>query len=208
MILGTPGMAQFDHVQEMQRQNQLLGIHQPIPKTAKAKKEKFKQGYIVTLTDDTLECMLSVTKDKYFVEGKNESLEVVASAVKAISYLDINEGTVVLYSLPFHRNGIIEGHLFRLIYSDKDFIIVKNNEKFIEELICSNESDYLRGRYFLDFNNQKLVPISKRNFFSLAGDFGQEVKQFVEQEKIRLKTEWDFIEAILYYKYLKYPDSE
>lgn len=207
MILG-PCMAQFDHVQEMRRQNQLLGIHQPIPKTAKAKNEKFKHGYIVTLTNDTLECTLSVTKDKYFIEDNNESLEIVATAVKGISYLDINEGNVVLYSLPFHRNGTVEGHFFRLSYRDKDFVLVKNDEKFVEELICLDEHGYLRGYYFFDLNSQQLIPVSKKNFFSLAGDFEHEVRRFVEQEKIKLKTEWDFIEAILHYKYLKYPDGE
>lgn len=207
MIL-RPGMAQFDQVQEMQRQNQYLGMHQPIPKAAKAQKEKFKQGYIVTLTNDTLECALSVTKDKYFIEDNNESLEIVAASVKSISYLDINEGNVVLYSLPFQRNGTVEGHFFRLSYRDKDFVLVKNDEKFIEELICKDERDYLRGHYFFNLNSQQLIPVSKKNFFLLAGDFEQEVKRYVEQEKIRLKTEWDFIEAILYYKYLKYPDSE
>ncbi|HEX5170583.1 MAG TPA: hypothetical protein VFW11_15510 [Cyclobacteriaceae bacterium] len=202
-------LAQVESFDAMRRRQQVMAFYQPLSlKSRNAPKDKWKHGYIVNLENDTIECTLTVKGKKYFIESDDGPNELVASAVKAVSYLDLNEGNVVLYSLPFHRNMSVEGYFFKVVYKDNDFLLVRNEEKIIKDLICQNETDYLSGLYFLDLENKNLVAASKKALLLLTSDYEPDIKLFLEQQNNKLKKEWDFIEVLLRYNSLKYPSAD
>lgn len=84
---------------------------------------------------------------------------------------------------------------------------MRNDDKVVEEMMCLNVEDYLKGYYFLDFEASKLTPLTKDYLMFLTKDYETEIVQYVEQENIKLRKEWDFIDVLLYFKYVKYDQN-
>lgn len=99
--------------QVYQPQQPVLQKPTMVLKTRKPPKEKSKEGYLVNLQGDTIDCSFIIRGQKYFAETDGKLHEIEASSVTTIFYRSFEEGNVFVFSLLFHRNASVEGNFLK-----------------------------------------------------------------------------------------------